>query len=150
MRAKMEALESYGNQDAFCIMERYHISEMEQIHLKSNNFYVIIRQKTDFKMLKLNLIKCQDLQSPQLNDNSESKRVANSNCSDIKNMQLKFIDEFSQSVRANKQRPNNRYSIFENSDDDEEEKSEIVRDEAIRHFNNNLFNWFVVNAARIC
>ena len=85
-------------------------------------------------MLKLNLIKCQDLQSPQLNDNSESKRVANSNCSDIKSMQLKLIDEFSQSVRAKKQRVNNRYSVFENSSD-EEEKSEIVRDEAIRHMN---------------
>ena len=41
MRAKMEALESYGNQDAFCIMERCHISKIEQIHLNSNNFYVI-------------------------------------------------------------------------------------------------------------
>ena len=85
-------------------------------------------------MLKLNLIKCEDLQSPQL-DNNESIRVADLS-SHIKSMQLKLIDEFSQSVRA-KQRPNNRYSIFENSSDDEEEKSEIVRDEAIRHINNN-------------
>ena len=38
MRAKMEALESYVNLDAFCIMERYHISKIEQIHPKSNNF----------------------------------------------------------------------------------------------------------------
>ena len=38
MRAKIEALESYGNQDAFCIMERDYISKIEQIHPESNNF----------------------------------------------------------------------------------------------------------------
>ena len=41
MRAKMEAVESYGNVDAFCIVERHYISKIEQIHPKSNNFYEI-------------------------------------------------------------------------------------------------------------
>ena len=60
--------------------------------------------------------------------------VANEDRSDIKSIQLKLIDEFSLSAKAKNQRENNRYSIFENSSD-EEEKSEVVRDEAIRNIN---------------
>ena len=87
-------------------------------------------------MFKLNLIKCQDLPQQPQEDISINNNVASSERSDIKSMQLRLVDEFSRSARAKKQpRVNNRYCLFEHSDE-EEEKNQIVRDAAIRHIKN--------------